>query len=111
MSLFPGGAPPKPTKPIKNPGLRKHIHSKPCCVCGNPGTPYNRIVCHHIDTGGMGTSGPDEDNMLPVHYIGCHTGVAHSMTIARLSEKVGRNLREYAVDLTTEYNQIEASNG
>ncbi len=103
MSLTPGGASPKIQKRVKNLALRKFIDSQPvCALCGKPGTPQNIITHHHIKTWGSG--GEDEGNMVPLHWYGCHT-TAHSMSVERLSGKIGRDLRAYAVQLTAEFNE------
>jgi len=107
VRLTPGGASQKPSKLVKNTPLRKFIESKPCALCGLDNR-HGRMASHHIKR--VGAGGHDENNMIPLHWFSCHA-IAHSMGPDKFQKKCGCDLKAYAIQLTDEYNQIEASNG
>ena len=89
----------KPTKAKPNKEYREWLLTKGCMVC------KTRAYPHHLNTGGMGTRGSDEFNIIPLcvqhHTFGIH------MTTERLFESRYdlKHLRSVAIILSVDYFQ------
>jgi hypothetical protein len=92
----------KPKKLVPNKKLRRFIESKPCVICKKDQR-SGTMAAHHLKTRGAG--GKDEYNLVPVHWFGCHT-IAHTKSVDKLSAELGIDLREYAKELTEEFNSL-----
>ncbi len=92
----------KPKKLVPNIKLRRFIESKPCVVCGKD-IRAGVVSAHHLKT--RGTGGHDENNLVPVHWFGCHT-YAHTKGVDSLSDELNIDLRAYAIQLTKEFNSL-----
>jgi len=92
----------KPKKLVPNKLLRRFIESKPCVICKKDQR-SGVMAAHHLKTRGAG--GVDENNLIPLHWFGCHT-YAHTKGVDSLSEELGVDLREYAIQLTKEFNSL-----
>ena len=100
-------SPPKPEKLVPNLELRAFIDSQPCVYCENVHESlrkYGPVTHHHIKTRGSG--GRDENNMIPLHWHGCHA-IAHSIGPERFERACGRDLKAYAVELTEMFKRGE----
>ena len=87
----------KPQKPVKNQEYREAIIDHGC-LCHAARKCFGFVICHHLNTGGTGTGGPDEFNTIPLCSGSHHTTGIHTMPERKFEEKYNLpHLRSLAI--------------